>query len=291
LNQCSHITFPEELNFNIKKMLRNIFQESHTSEVLVELSEKACNLEHSTSRYADELAALTIQLSSLCANIKKGIVSDAAARIGFALALDAEMEAWATRVPADFRYETFTLPAESHDQMSSVFGTYGGKYHIYKDLVSCALWNNWRTARMVLHEIILDSCELQTQASHDAMPSTQPFGYSNLAIRTRGLLTSMIEELCASVPYHFGISETLSPIDSVNTNGIGIAAGHILFWPLFEAADCEVASPKLKNWAIMCLEKVGHGMGISQALAMAGLLREGMGSRTWIKSGARVAIV
>lgn len=256
--------------------------------VLVALSEKACNSEESTSRYADELATLTIQLSSLCANIKKGVISDATARIGFALALDAEMEAWASRVPRDCKYETFTLPAESHNRMSSVCGTYGSTYHTYKNLFSCAVWNNWRTARMVIHEIILANCELHIEADDDTRPSTQPFGYSNLATRTRGLLTSMIEDLCASVPYHFGISENPSPIESVNINGVGIAAGHILFWPLFEAADCEVASPKLKNWAIMCLEKVGHGMGVSQALAMAELLREGLGSRTWIKSGARV---
>lgn len=269
-------------------MLHNIYQESYTSAVLVALSEKAYNLEGSTSQYADELATLTIQLSSLCANIKKSMISDAAARIGFALALDVEMEAWASRVPPDCRYETFILPVESHNRMGSIFGIYGGKYHRYKNLFSCAVWNNWRTARMIIHEIILANCELHIDADHNIRSSSQPFGYSNLATRTRGLLTSMIEDLCASVPYHFGISETLLPTHSVNINGIGIAAGHILFWPLFEAADCEVATPELKNWAIMCLEKVGHGMGISQALAMAELLRQGMGSRTWIKSGARV---
>lgn len=77
----------------------------------------------------------------------------------------------------------------------------------------------------------LANCELRIGADHDTRPSTQPFGYSNLS-RTRGLLTSMIEDLCAIVPYHFGISETPSPTDSVNINGIGIAARRILFWRL-----------------------------------------------------------
>lgn len=31
----------------------------------------------------------------------------------------------------------------------------------------------------------------------------------------------------------------------------------------------------------MCLDKIGHGMGIGQALAMATLLRQGMSSRSW----------
>ena len=268
---------------NVKKILHNIFQESHTSPIIVALCEKACNLEEPTSGYADEFARLTIQLSSLCANIKKGIIDDPAARISLALALDAEMEAWAARIPSDCRYETLNFPAESHNQMSCVIGTYGNEYHTYKNLFSCAVWNNWRTARMVIHEIILDDCNLQIEADTDTRLSTQPFTYSSVATRSRRILISMIEDVCASVPYHFGISKTPSHIDSANINGIGIAAGHVLFWPLFEAADCEVASPQLKSWAIMCLEKIGHGMGISQALAMANLVREGMGSRTWIK--------
>lgn len=277
----------EDIGFNVEKMLHNIYQERHTSPSLVALFEKARNLEEPSFGYADEFSTLIIQLSSLCANIKKGIIRDADATLGLALALDTEMEAWASRVPSDCRYETFNLPAEGYKQMGSVFGTYGNKYHTYNNLISCALWNNWRIARIVLHEIILDNCELQIEEDDDARPSKKPIGNSTMATKSRELVTSMIEDVCASVPYHFGISQKPSRIDSFNMSGIGIAAGHILLWPLFEAADCRVTSPHLRSWAAMCLEKVGHGMGMSQALAMAELLRVGTGARTWIKSSAQ----
>lgn len=60
------------------------------------------------------------------------------------------------------------------------------------------------------------------------------------------------------------------------------AGGVTLVWPLLIAANSGFASPELRKWIIGCLEKIGHAMGINQALAMAQLLRDGMDSRAWI---------
>lgn len=60
------------------------------------------------------------------------------------------------------------------------------------------------------------------------------------------------------------------------------AGGVTLVWPLLIAANSGFASPELRKWIIGCLEKIGHSMGINQALAMAQLLRDGMDSRAWI---------
>lgn len=63
------------------------------------------------------------------------------------------------------------------------------------------------------------------------------------------------------------------------------AGGVTLVWPLLIAANSGFASPELRKWIIGCLEKIGHSMGINQALAMAQLLRDGMDSRAWISPG------
>ncbi|KAH8691338.1 Zn(II)2Cys6 transcription factor [Talaromyces proteolyticus] len=268
----------------------DIFKESQTSPIVIDLSQKACDSGDGSVQYADQLANINIQLSRLCENIRCGELADPAARIGFALALDAEMEAWSSSVPCKWGFETITLPLESLNRMNSVFGIYGNKYHIYKDLYSCGVWNNWRGARMVLHEIILNSCNLQEEVGGDTEPSAQLFGHSKLAARSEAVMKVLIEDICASVPYHFGISSNQSSMESVGTNEPATVAGHILIWPLFLAADSIFASPDLKIWVIMCLEKIGHGMGIGQALAMANLLREGAGVRTWIQPAAALII-
>ncbi|CAI7602415.1 unnamed protein product [Penicillium discolor] len=63
------------------------------------------------------------------------------------------------------------------------------------------------------------------------------------------------------------------------------AGGVTLVWPLLIAANSGFASLELRKWIIGCLEKIGHSMGINQALAMAQLLRDGMDSRAWISPG------
>ncbi|KAJ5382126.1 hypothetical protein N7517_000037 [Penicillium concentricum] len=77
-------------------------------------------------------------------------------------------------------------------------------------------------------------------------------------------------------------SETHYPSPLSPSFEVSGAGGVTLVWPLLIAANSGFASPQLRKWIIGCLEKIGHSMGINQALATAQLLRDGMDSRAWM---------
>jgi hypothetical protein len=72
---------------------------------------------------------------------------DPAAKIGHALALDAQLVSWAISIPPQWEYTTIKIPTDANGpEMPSGYGFYGPCYHIYNDLYSCSVWNNWRGA-------------------------------------------------------------------------------------------------------------------------------------------------
>jgi hypothetical protein len=172
-------------------------------------------------------------------------------------------------------------------------GVYGDYYHVYRGLYFSNIWNNYRGARFVIHEMVIGYLGKLHDSGNKPTPTPFLAEHSKLATQSETILKELSEEICASVPYHFGTAAAGSSSSSpgqYDPSGIRMqiqidphpaVAGYVLIWPLFLAADCKYSPPALKNWAIMSLEKIGHAMGISQALAMAGLLRDGMPSRSW----------
>jgi hypothetical protein len=276
LNICdweyAYLTLPQLLN--------NIFEENYTSPTIVSLSQKASSLETDDIRFADSLATKTMQLSKFCADMRHGVITDTTAKIKFALLLDAEIESWAVSVPPSWRYKSIAIPAEIRET-SFATGVYGMYYHVYKDLYLCNVWNNWRAIRLIIHEIILDNTSnMETQSSEYGT-----LNYADIAARSEHIMLQLQADIFASVPYHFGTTNDLSASTGNigNFHDITPMAGHILMWPLFLAADCRYSPPDLRDWVIMCLQKIGHQLGVNQALGMALLLQKGIGTRSWIQ--------
>jgi hypothetical protein len=229
--------------------------------------------------------------------MKHGVLADSASIVNTALALDADLVAWAINIHPSWAYTTVTLPSTNptrngkssgrRHKSTTTEGVYGDHYHVYRDLYASNIWNNYRAARFVVHEAILIYLDKRQQFETLSVES------SRLVSHSETILRELSEEICASAPFHFGA--TGDPDNNNNNTSLtsgspgpyelqdstAAVAGYVLMWPLFLAADSRVSSPSLKNWVIMCLGKIGHGMGISQALAMAALLRKGMSSRSW----------
>lgn len=266
------------------QLTSNIFEEVYASPIIAKLSRKASNFATNEYKSSDQLANYNFQLSKFCTDVHNGVISDPVAKIGFALALDAGMEAWAAGVPSSWRYKTIIIPNEIQND-SFAHGVYGKYYHVYPDLYICSTWNNWRAARSVIHEMILDSTAIAQAQTSQEDDSMNVFEYTEIAARSERITRELQADIIASVPYHFGTTGDLDTFASNidNFDNISTVGGLILMWPLFLAADCRYATLSQREWAIMCLQKVGHGMGISQALAMAALLQSGKGSRIWVQ--------
>ncbi|OAP55666.1 hypothetical protein AYL99_09818 [Fonsecaea erecta] len=263
-------------------LIHNIFGESDTSPILTRLSSlAACGLEDdaSLSRFGDRLANINVQLTKLCADMKQGIMTDPGVIIGAALALDTQLASWTSGMPSSFMYSKIPSGTNTWAATSTTYGPYTSHSYVYPDLLASNLWSNWRAARFVIHEIIM-----QQKDGEQAGYTNAPEWLVKVTRHSETVLRELTADICASVPYHF-----LAVAANDWTAGEGtrprenkvLAAGYSLLWPLFLVASCRFCTPDLRRWVVASLEKIGREMGISQALAMAQLVRRGMGPRTW----------
>ncbi|KAI1284226.1 hypothetical protein F5Y07DRAFT_349115 [Xylaria sp. FL0933] len=324
--------------------LSRIYQEKYISPFLAQLTEEVKQYRDPDDRILDDLATTITRLTNFCADIKNQRVVEPSEIIRTALTIDAELVSLLISVPPHWSYTTVQMPR--HDGKRITRGVWGCHYHIYGSIAAASMWNNYRSARIIIQELIQDTLMgLEGSVQHNTSYPQQ----HNLIGQCRQTILQLAEDICASVPFHFGLgmnedymsqgpllaplsasncvpgvtaassSSSILPSSSVSSNThdkdslVGVegrptlrlssgesnsrphlpdhlpgsfeivgAGGLTLMWPLLVAANSGIVSKDLRDWIITCLDKIGHSMGINQALAMAKLLREGMESRAWL---------
>lgn len=176
--------------------------------------------------------------------------------------------------PKRWHYRTLKVPVE--DGKPIIKGIWGEEYHEYNSLGAAKMWNNYRSARIVIMELIIDIVK-----ERDLLADAQ---YAFLANQCRQTLKQLVEDICASVPFYFGWC--LSADEKANGGGRWMEGtgnnGLALMWPILVAGNSGIASEEQQEWIAVCLDKIGHSMGINQAFSMARLLRERKRSRSWL---------
>lgn len=258
-----------------------------------------------------------------------------------ALTIDAELLALFIHVPEPWSYKIVKVPTVNREPITRLI--WGEDYHVYRSITASAMWNNYRSARIILHELIIE-----TLSSLDSMNTDETSRQQRQSSidRSRQIVIQLMNDICASVPFHLGaeteeigdistpVPDTMSLFDistwspnfgltpPATTSGtfegpspskgstgspqatnlgdqnsgswgptsttpfqITGAGGFTIMWPLLIAANCGLASDELRQWITNCLDKIGHSMGINQALAMADLVRRGMDTRAWLSPG------
>jgi hypothetical protein len=291
---------------------------------------------------------LVIRLSNFCASLKNKTITEPSEILRTALTIDAELMALFISVPQSWNYRTVKVPMIDGERITQA--VWGDNYHVYSNLAASSMWNNYRSARILIHELIIETVKDMDLVGYDDNGRQQR---SNLADQSRQIAHQLVEDICASVPFHLGAGieegdgfedsspaagdvsdftswdslsgsfpNALSPwpqmarqtsgpssssADSIyhsftapftaptissgswgmwespsNPFEVTGAGGVTLVWPLLIAANSGLASLELRKWITRCLDKIGHSMGINQALAMAQLLRKGMHTRAWL---------
>ncbi|KAL4910005.1 hypothetical protein BDW74DRAFT_46623 [Aspergillus multicolor] len=261
-------------------VLGNFWLKRSTPSWLVQLSHEASVYRGGEGTGSeDALFLLMTRVGDLCASLRNGPFIEPAKFVKRALELDADLNAWATSVEPSRRYIVVNVPEPlqgNGKQGSSCRSIYGDHYHIYPDTVISAWWNDYRFIRLLLHEVICWlACHLARKEDLEAGVRRT---YAQTVANSKALSQQMAEDICASVPYHLGATET-SPYedwDSTRTGGV-----IRLIWPLFVAAERDGATPETTGWIADTLFKIGYGVGIRQALVMSNLLRS-RSSLSWL---------
>ena len=209
------------------------------------------------------------KLSNLRADIRANTFRDERQIISAASAIEADLIAWLASLPAEFNYTTHTKSVFDLAFQRRFRGItpYDDQYHVYPNLWVCNSWNQYRSARIIVSEIILS----HVRRMSDSTSLTSLSEEFRLQCRTlRSTIRRLAVEICRGVPFHFNAHQAdREPNFPPPESYIG---GLVLLWPLFVAGIVESPNHGLRRWVIKCLQMIGHTMGLDQSLAIADIV-------------------
>ena len=125
------------------------------------------------------ICTLSFRIVNLRAAFKTGEMTDQQLIRETALDIDRDLETWKAGVPRTWRYATI------EDPNTEPGTSFEGKRHVYPNLWIAEAWNNWRSLRILVNQIILQN-ELRTDMS-------------DIAERAVEMIRHFSAELCMSI--------------------------------------------------------------------------------------------
>jgi hypothetical protein len=194
-----------------------------------------------------------------------------------AYALEAKLEVWAATLPTEWAYQVVRLPKNSYvvPTLHGAVRPYDGRYHLYPQMKITTGWCHYRVSRILINEVILDC--LRPRVEETAPPSAWIDRCRNI----RNTMRQLAADICASVPYLFGILGS-HPARPAEIEGGTCAGGYLLLLPLFTASSVEGPTHPLRQWTIERFQVIAHTMGIGHAFADIEILRNTPGIVEWM---------
>ncbi|EHA27123.1 hypothetical protein ASPNIDRAFT_170706 [Aspergillus niger ATCC 1015] len=266
----NNATLAAVLMLAIFEIISCLQREAHVPDSVLHCVKVAMFLRPHTVAYGDRLLNIMGRLANLRADIKEKIITDRKKMLESAYAVEAELMSWLTSLPDNFPYATIQDPWPTLNWGPK---PYNNIYHVYTDFWICNSWNQYRVARIIISDLIL-TCIRELNAG-----SPLPADLVTHTSQIRNTARQLASDVCASVPYYFtdsvfklatGQAEMSSRYEIPSQQGF--VRGLVLLWPLAMAAATRGLNHPLRRWVLDCLQLIGHGMGIDQALALIELL-------------------
>ncbi|KAH7327287.1 hypothetical protein BKA65DRAFT_528232 [Rhexocercosporidium sp. MPI-PUGE-AT-0058] len=210
---------------------------------------------------ATTLSNLAIRYCNLRASMSSfRDYSDPERVISTACTLDNEYDMWARTCPLQYIYQTVTLNERSDDVFSD-------HYHVYSSIWIAAIWNNYRSARILVNELILDQLGYLSQVNPESNLLWEDHCfYENQILTSNSTLLQLCYDICASVPYFLGYNPESRGFTDQAPKSVN---GNLLIWPLYTAGVTGMVSDVMRCWVAGRLQWITDVMGIRQAAPLA----------------------
>ncbi|KAH8807424.1 hypothetical protein F5884DRAFT_899823 [Xylogone sp. PMI_703] len=230
-----------------------------TSEALPEFIQQCAQftvkLQTNDQIQAVQLGNIISRLCEIRAFIQTSTQLDSLGLIAACLDIDKDLTTWSTHLLSMNDYATIILEGRSEE-------VYEMHYHVYRDLWSARLWNCYRVAKLMTHEIVLVLVKQYASSSSTPFTMFPSQYYQSLMEMHQNSL-----DIVASIPFHLGFhNSNISPPLAVG--------GMFAMWPLYAAARIEMSAGSMREWSIKRLEFIGNTTGIKQAIALSRVLRK-----------------
>ncbi|KAF7620855.1 hypothetical protein AFLA_006150 [Aspergillus flavus NRRL3357] len=200
---------------------------------------------------ADELVDLVAHVARLLSQARMNLASDT---VSSAATIDRYLLRWKHSLPPRWIYQTIRGPVSNRSPSHLKF-YYTQVYHVYPDLWACNIWNFYRSARILLNQLILNTAEISYQAEH---------------VQIRETVAQLATEIAESVPFALRLVDNRATEVPSLDHCLG---GFTILWPLYVAANTSPLGSTLREWVVERLETIGNDMGIGQAQFMARTIR------------------
>lgn len=166
----------------------------------------------------------------------------------------------ATILERDFLNASKTLAVEepysiTRDLDGDTELVYHGRIDICKDFWAIRLWNNCRTLRIILGEILLFL--LNKALAADIAPTLR----DHLKLRVEGTFKALVElgdDVLATVP------QSMDFVSAADTQiQQSVQGGYLLIWGLYMVGQCVVTKSETRRWVMRRLEDIGRTAGMS----------------------------
>jgi len=190
-----------------------------------------------------------------------------------AQSVDREIAEWMRALPENWRSRTLCwqpmLPPDADYAKAEVFP---GRVDVYHDFWMASVWNNARTARLILMSLTV-RCAAWACSPVDYRTTPEYAGAARIAI-------DMITDILASVPYHLGWhvkrkqvleGQTETGFACGEDDGMKGLAGYFLTWPLACTMIQDYLTDNQRRWVQGRLRYIGDELGVRYAHILAQL--------------------
>jgi hypothetical protein len=194
-----------------------------------------------------ELMEIMTRLANIQASITSRTLLNATRMIPILLQIEEDLETWACNLPSSWRYQILSCPPRND--------FYTVYYHTYPGYSIGAAWNHYRISRCIVNDLLVTSLD-----------SSKHLTISERRNQAKRKIVMLCTDICLSTPYFLRQMDYSSfPKPTVGSNDV--------MWALSVCANMRCVPEERRLWAVTQLERIGHEMGVHQALQLAKVAR------------------
>lgn len=212
---------------------------------------------------ANRFSEINEQLAAARAYIKHQTITDPLIIESLLEPLDKMLQNWRENLPESWSSKPCILLSHYSSDNTEL----GSHHDVYPDMWIASMWNNYRSARILIHETIFSA--IMRSDSKEKMVHLQS---------SINILREMTAETCRSVEYHMGYcgrfnNDSSHPGFKFNSQKHEIIpGGYLLIWPLYMAGMLPTTTKDQRNWMAEKLCQIGINMGVRLAFSLGTVL-------------------
>jgi len=178
-----------------------------------------------------------------------------------AILIDLEYQDWSDSLPAAWRHRHLRT-SQSWAGIGLIPISNTVPPLLYEDIYVAFSSNNYRAARIHLHEVLLRCITIV-----DCHPMKRAFDFENTKSDSKTIIETMSAEICASVAFCLGDIDSAGQIAPLGTSRKPLG-GYLMFWGIFMVYHSASEGTERRDWLRPKLEFISNAMGLRLARVM-----------------------